>query len=178
MTLGKGNSGHTEWVEAAVQEYEGQLIRYACSFLRDLDRARDVVQETFLRLCRQDPARVDGHLAEWLFAVCRHRALDVIRKESRMTPLDEPEQEARADDQSSPEVVVEQQEQFSQVLQLLERLSANQQEVIRLKFQSGLSYKEISRITNLSVTNVGFLIHTGLKKLRQQMMAANDELLQ
>ena len=50
---------------------------------------------------------------------------------------------------------------------MLARLPENQQEVIRLKFQQGLSYKEISSVTGLSVTNVGFLIHTGLKRLRE-----------
>jgi RNA polymerase sigma-70 factor (ECF subfamily) len=41
--------------------------------------------------------------------------------------------------------------------------------VIRLKFQHGMSYKQISQITHLTVTNVGFLIHTGLKTLRRQL---------
>ncbi len=176
--MGEETLNRAEWVESAVEQYEGQLIRYAGAILRDVDRARDVVQETFIRLCRQDPARVDGHLAEWLFTVCRHRALDVIRKESRMTPLDESEQQARADDRSAPDATVEHHERASHLMRLLDRLSDNQREVIRLKFQSGLSYKEISRITDLSVTNVGFLIHTGLKKLRRQMEEANDELLQ
>ena len=39
---------------------------------------------------------------------------------------------------------------------------------IQLKFQNGLSYQEISEITRLSVSNVGFLIHRGLKALREQ----------
>ena len=42
-------------------------------------------------------------------------------------------------------------------------------EVIRLKFQSGFSYREISRISGHSVSNVGFLIHTGLKTIRRRM---------
>jgi RNA polymerase sigma-70 factor (ECF subfamily) len=50
-------------------------------------------------------------------------------------------------------------------------LPRNQQECIRLKFQSGLSYKQISDVTNLTATNVGFLIHTGLKTLRQRLAA-------
>ena len=50
---------------------------------------------------------------------------------------------------------------------LLEHLPENQREVIRLRFQCDLSYREISEITQLGVGNVGFLIHTGLKKLRQ-----------
>ena len=40
---------------------------------------------------------------------------------------------------------------------------------MRLKFQNGLSYKEISRVTELSVSNVGYLIHTAIQKLRQQL---------
>jgi RNA polymerase sigma-70 factor (ECF subfamily) len=56
-------------------------------------------------------------------------------------------------------------------LALVDSLSPNQREVIRLKFQSDLSYKEIAEITQLSVTNVGFLLHTGLKKLRALVLA-------
>ena len=54
-------------------------------------------------------------------------------------------------------------------MHLLDRLPETQQEVIRLKFQHGLSYKEISASTGLSVTNVGFILHTGIKRLRKLM---------
>jgi RNA polymerase sigma-70 factor (ECF subfamily) len=57
------------------------------------------------------------------------------------------------------------------VLALIDRLPPNQQEVIRLKFQNGFSYKEIARITELSVTNVGFLIHTAVTRLRREFAA-------
>ena len=50
-------------------------------------------------------------------------------------------------------------------------LPPNQREVVRLKFQSGLSYQEISGVTNLTVTNVGFLIHTAIKTIRRQLEA-------
>ena len=48
----------------------------------------------------------------------------------------------------------------------LRALPPNQQEVIRLKFQHGLKYKEIAAVTGLSVSNVGFLIHTAIKQMR------------
>ena len=62
-------------------------------------------------------------------------------------------------------------EQYAAVLQLIGRLPHNQQEVVRLKFQNGFSYQEISRITSLSVGNVGFILHTALKALRSEMTA-------
>ena len=52
------------------------------------------------------------------------------------------------------------------MLELLESLPPNQREVIRLKFQNGFSYQEISRISGHSVSNVGYLIHAGIKTLR------------
>ena len=54
-------------------------------------------------------------------------------------------------------------------MRLLATLSANQQEVVRLKFQAGLSYRQISEVTGLSVTNVGFLLHTAIARLRKRV---------
>ena len=51
--------------------------------------------------------------------------------------------------------------------EFLERLTENQRTVLVLKIQEGRSYREISDITGLSVSNVGFLIHRGLKKMAQ-----------
>src|SRR5690606_25592437 len=140
----------------------------------------DVVQDTFLKLCREERASLDGHLAQWLYTVCRNKALDVRRKESRMTALAEPA--ARDRDQNhrnghvpQPHEALEAQETTARILGHLAELTDNQQECIRLKFQHGLSYREIAAVLDLSVSNVGFLIHTGLKKLRQRMTSDNAE---
>ena len=75
------------WIRSAVARFEGPLVRYAAHIIGDLERGRDVVQDTFLQLCRQDPSKLDGYLAEWLFTVCRNQAMDVKRKENRMKTL-------------------------------------------------------------------------------------------
>ena len=82
-----GEVGRRKWICIALDRYEGQLTRYAQRLTGDTERARDVVQEMFLRLCRHRQSELDGHLAEWLFAVCRNKAIDVCHKESRMTTL-------------------------------------------------------------------------------------------
>jgi RNA polymerase sigma-70 factor (ECF subfamily) len=114
---------------------------------------------------------VDDHLAQWLFTVCRNRALDVRRKENRMSDANEIQLEAQATQEPEPSTVLEKKEELSRVLHILETLPPNQQEVIRLKFQNGLSYREIGEVTTLSVSNVGFLLHTGLKTVRQKLDA-------
>jgi len=163
------HSEKSEWMRSVLDRHEGPLLRYATRITGDLERARDAVQDTFVRLCAENRAKVDGHVAEWLFTVCRNRALDIQRKERRMKPMSETELEACVSQDPSPLADAERHESVSQVLRVVNTLPKNQQEVIRLKFQNGLSYKEISRITKLTVTNVGFLIHTAIKTIRQKL---------
>jgi RNA polymerase sigma-70 factor (ECF subfamily) len=160
-----------EFVQHAVARYQAPLTRYATRLLADEHRARDVVQDTFVRLMGQPPAVVDGHLAEWLFTVCRHRSFDLLRKEGRMKRFAEGEAERVAADEPRPGRALEQSETREALLRLIDHLPPNQQEVIRLKFQNGFSYKEISRITTLSTGNVGFLIHTAIQRLRREFAA-------
>ncbi len=58
---------------------------------------------------------------------------------------------------------------------MLDQLPDNQQEVVRLKFQNEMTYQEIADVTGLTVTNVGFLLHTALKRLRELLQ--NEQLL-
>ena len=127
------------------------------------------MQDTFLRLCSRQREEIGGRLAEWLFTVCRNRALDVLRKEGRMTRLgDEQVHTCRSPD-PDPADAAELRDSAARVLAGLDALPDSQRDVIRLKFQNGFSYREISRISGHSVSNVGFLIHTGLKTLRKRL---------
>lgn len=159
-----------DWFHAALERFERPLTRYAFVITGDLERARDVVQDTFLRLCRQNPAELDGHVAPWLFKVCRNRALDVRKKEARTLALEEHEAESRESPDPLPSETLERREGKTRVLALLRTLPENQREVIRLKFQNELSYREISDVTGLSVANVGYLLHRGLRSLRERLL--------
>lgn len=167
-------------VRRALEEFEGPLTGYAVSFVRDMEAARDVVQDTFLRLYQQDPDAVEVKLKAWLFTVCRNRALDVLRKEKRLIAVESKTWEQVPADTADPSAAMERDEAHLEVMRLVDRLPANQQEVIRLKFQGDMSYKEISEVTRLSVSNVGFLLHKGIKRLRElmeQKEAAGDPVM-
>ena len=122
-------------------------------------------------MCQQRRCDVEDHVAEWLFTVCRNRALDVRKKEGRMGELNEVELDRRSSGAEAPAAVAERNDTAAKVLALVGTLPVNQREVVRLKFQDGMSYKEISSITSLSVSNVGFLLHTAIKSLRTQLVA-------
>jgi len=151
-----------------VRQYEGPLTIYIARMLGDDDRARDVVQDAFLRLWQADRETVDGHVAKWLYTVCRNRAVDVCRKEHRMTTLDARKMDAEAAPGPPPRQAkpVEHAEDHGGVLALVSSLPERQQEVVRLKFQGGLSYREMADVMNTTVTNVGVLLHTAIKSIR------------
>lgn len=110
-----------------------------------------------------------GRLKAWLFTVCRNRAFDVIEKERRMTSLTEPITATRAHDGPGPDRVAEQRDTHAAVLDRLAGLPGNQQEVVRLKFQAELSYRQIAEVTGLTVSHVGNLLHHALKTLRAEL---------
>ena len=87
-----------------------------------------------------------------------------------MTRLSDEHTSACASADPGPAEALETRESAAQVLRALDNLPPSQREVIRLKFQNGFSYREISRISGHSVSNVGFLIHTGLKTIRRRLV--------
>ncbi len=164
--------GHGACVRQAFERFEGRLLQYARHLTGCEESARDVVQETFMKLCQSPPraGELNGQLASWLYAVCRSRAIDLQR---RARPLRISDSAAVNVDQAgatpSPATVAERTEQSQRIAALLAALPASQQEVVRLKFQQGLSYKEIAAVTGRTVNHVGVLLHTALKTLRNRM---------
>lgn len=167
--------GRLERIGSAIDEYQGRLIGFAARITGDLDSARDVVQDTFLRLCRQDLDEIADHLPAWLFRVCRNRALDVRKKEDPLEPFDDTSNESTHGISVDPHRLLEQSDNARRVLAAVAELPAAQQEVLRLRFQEELSYKEISAITQHSVSSVGFLIHTGIQRVRRRLGADATE---
>ena len=155
-----------ELVHVGLVEFESALIGYAASIVKDEDCAKDVVQDTFIKLYEQDPEKVKGSLKAWLFTVCRNRCFDIIRKEKRMINVEDDQLTVIRDAGDDPSRAAERADEHSNVIKFLDRLPENQREVMRLKFEGDMSYKEISQVTQLSVSNVGFLIHAGIKRLR------------
>lgn len=163
--------GRLERIRPAIDQYQGRLIAFAARITGDLESARDVVQDTFLRLCLQDLDEIADHLPAWLFRVCRNRALDVRKKEGPLEPLDDTRDAATHGVSVDPHRLLERSDTARLALAAVAELPAAQQEVLRLRFQEELSYKEISVITRHSVGNVGFLIHTGIQRVRRQLRA-------
>ena len=160
----------------ALSEFEVPLTRYAVSILGDIERSRDAVQDTFIRLYAQTPEAIEDKVKSWLFTVCRNRCYDILKKEKRMMRLDDDEIHSLPSSTDDPAQLMARQEDraklnsdLKKLLSSIEELPERQREVMRLKFQADLSYKEFGEELEITVSNVGFIVHSAFKKLREAM---------
>ncbi|TWU02045.1 RNA polymerase sigma factor [Neorhodopirellula pilleata] len=180
-----------EWLSDAVQCHQSRLLAYARGILRDRSSSQDAVQETFLQLCHKarqivatpEPptlAEFGQRLTPWLFKVCRTRVIDMQRKRTPQAFTSLPTRSDRGDDDVSagvtvvdtsptPDDVASMDEEQRRVADSIGTLTPRQREVLQLRIQSGLSYREIAEVTGLTPTNVGFHLHQAVNSLRQTL---------
>jgi len=162
-----------EAMEAIVAEHETPLLRYAARILNNPTTAQDVVQNVFIKLFRgwdtddEPPAQIRS----WLYRVTHNEAVDHIRRESRLHLLHEKQ---AADPVACPDgehcpAAPATEDRMALVLQHLGRLHPREQQVVLLRLEEGLSYKEISDVTGRSVGNVGNILHHAVQKLSRDL---------
>jgi RNA polymerase sigma-70 factor (ECF subfamily) len=162
-----GRATKRQTFEEIVQRFEIPLLQYARRITGDREQARDVVQETFVKFQRNGALQREEP-ATWLFTVCRNAALNVCRKERRMMYVDEEVIDSRESEQTMPFDHLEKREATGFLLRIVATLPTRQQEVIQLKFQNDLSYQQIAEVMHTTANNVGVLLHTALKTLRER----------
>ena len=167
--FGNKSKKKAAWVQSALERYERPLLQYSMSIVGEIERARDVVQETFMRLHNQEQENIEGHLSQWLFTVCRNCALKSLKKEDRYIYVEAQEFETKRCEGLTPLMELERKERVERLMELVKELPKNQYEVVRLRFHHHHSYQEISEITGLSVGNVGFLLNAAMRNLRSKM---------
>jgi RNA polymerase sigma factor (sigma-70 family) len=160
-------TGHLAEMEAIVAEHETQLLRYATRIVNNPTIAQDVVQNAFIKLFKawKPGTQPSAQMKSWLYRVTHNEAVDHIRKESRMRGHHDKqadETDACPDGHNCPPTFESKKEM---VLSLISKLKQHEQQVILLRLDQGLSYKEISDITGRSEGNVGNILHHAVKQL-------------
>lgn len=157
---------------ALVRRFETPLLRYARCLCGDA--ADDVVQEAFLRLARKPPSlpehdRAAAALASWLHSVTRNCAMELLRRDRRRKARES--RSASVDLVRSAFAHVEARDSRLAVERALDRLPADQREVLVLRLLCDRSYKDIAAITGRKIGTVSWLIATGMAALARDLAA-------
>jgi RNA polymerase sigma-70 factor (ECF subfamily) len=159
---------------AFLTRYQDSLLCFVAKLLGDHEAAQDVVQETFLVVARHPRRLLDVESCHnWLLRVARNLGIDHLRRLARhrrhaAAAAEQAAAEARAR-QDEEAAAIERDETCVRVRAAIERLKPRHRELLLLKVQEGKTYREISEITGLSVTNVGYLLHQAMKTLAARL---------
>ena len=143
--------------------------------VRDGAIAEDLVQETFLRVWNrvQGFDAEKGAIAPWLLAVARNRAIDYLRsvagRERNALEFEETDHPALFVDMEH-EILTS--DKARVIKGALEKLNANQRQVIELAYFEGLSQTEMAERMGQPLGTVKTWVRTALKNLREELGAA------
>ena len=170
----RGGESPAARMEDIVAEHETALLRYATRIVGNSWTAQDVVQNVFIKLFQQwQPGTPRGApLKAWLYRVTHNEAIDHLRHESRLRLLHEKQaQEEACADGTNCGADEDAEEKRERVLGCLRRLHPREQQVVLLRLEEGLSYREIGAITGRTEGNVGNILHHAVRKLANRLKA-------
>jgi RNA polymerase sigma-70 factor (ECF subfamily) len=156
-----------------VRRYQGALYRHLLRLAGSREQAEDLCQEAFIKLYRALPGFERGRtVAPLLFKIATN-----LWRDGRPDPLemaglgnpDSPDPSRRVADQ----VVLRLEHEA--IRQALQRLRSEYREVLSLRYDQGLSYREIAEVTGVSVGTVGTRLRRAVDALRAVLADHREE---
>ena len=158
------------------EELESPLIAYAYQILTDREEARDQVQEAFKRMIKEE--KLIEHPKAWLYRTTRNLCISHIRKHQRIQKEGEEKQldffasqMVETNDSNNPAEKLERSEKINRVVHFVSLLPQDSKNLLKMKFDKKLSYREISQQTGLTEGNVGYKLHHLMRNLADELKA-------
>lgn len=159
-------------LKTIIDENQAALLRYAERLLGDDILAQDAVQIAFIKYVKKRPGKLQNHRA-WLFKVLRNHCFNILRDQSRKAEIMLDENRVNSMKHSeTPDRKLMHSETEGILRQSINALKPRHKEVVILKLEHDKSYKEIAKILDLSVSNVGFILHSAMKELKNDLREA------
>lgn len=144
-----------------------RVFHYFCYKVGDPIVAEDLTAVTLEKawMKRQNFRFERGQIQGWLFGIARNVAIDHFRKNSKELDL---ETFSEFDLAPSFEDDIQRRLDYQFILKSLARFPDRERELIAMKYGAELSHREIARLTGLSESNVGTILHRVVEKLRTE----------
>ena len=142
----------------SVDQFSDHIYRYIVKQIRDDELAKDIVQESFIKLWERVDKIEYSKAKSWLFTTAYHTMIDIIRKRKFEQKVDELPQESHSSGYSDLKYWLD---------KGLETLPEIQRSVLLLRDYEGYSYLEIGEILNLNESQVKVYIYRGRIALKK-----------
>lgn len=173
----QSRAGDRQAFETLVRRHSNLVGSIAYNIVKDLEAARDVAQETFLKVARhldrlEDPAKFKA----WVSGIARTTSIDTLRKERGKTLSLDVMQSLGQDVEAPPEAPVgdgsgsvEKEELYERVLMALNSLPSIYREAMLLKHLRRMSYKQIGEYLNIAPATVESRLYRAKLLLKERL---------
>lgn len=167
--------GDAQALAAIYDRYHQPLYAYIYRRVGDVDVARDLTSELFRRFLEALDRNMgpDRHLQAWLYRTAHNLVIDYYRRRQHRQHLPLREELLSGDD--NPAAAAEVALETARVRVAFEQLTADQQQVLALKYLQGLSNDEVAVVMEKPVGAVKALQHRGLKALQRLLAPARQK---
>lgn len=158
----KGNKNR---FEVLVNKYGDYVFGYIFKQVKDRNIAEEVVQNTFLKAFR-NLGNFDRHkpFLPWIMKIARNDLMDHYRRESKRNAVDIDENfQNIMDNNSEPTRVLEEKERLMEIDNIINSMKDKYRTLILLKYIQDMSYEEISKELNISVSKVKWRLYEARK---------------
>ncbi|NQV73391.1 sigma-70 family RNA polymerase sigma factor [bacterium] len=166
-----------------IDRHQERVFGYLLGMVRDRETANDLFQETFLKVIsalsnERGSYTVQGKFLGWVLRIARNAALDYLRSRKKWTDVsssyaeDDVDYWDRLPDESpSADLLVHRSEQADVLKMCIDALPAEQREVLLLRHEADMTFKEIADLTGCSINTALGRMRYALINLRRQLTA-------
>lgn len=167
-----GSNDRTQYVERLYSQHSESLLRYLRSLLPSDEEAVDILQETYIRLLKQESLdRLEANSRAYLYTIATNLVRDCLRKRTaqhhdKHVPFDEVD---FSDTSSSPGDITAWQKSLDSLKQALLGLPPLTRRVFILRRFEQMTYPEIAKALNVSTRTVERHIHKAIKEMQLRL---------
>jgi RNA polymerase sigma-70 factor (ECF subfamily) len=159
--VARANRGDAAAFEELYRAHREWVVALAWRFTGNREDALDVLQDSFAYLFDRFPGfRLTSSLRAYLYPVVRHRSLSLARKRRKVVPIDR--------GSNPPDELTWRPEPAGDFARLIDDLSPEHREVVRLRFALGFTLDEIAAALELPLGTVKSRLHNALKTLKER----------
>ena len=149
-------------------EYADAIFRHCAFRLSDREKAKDVTQETFIRLWNYVREKNEVlNVKSFLYKIANNLIIDEYRRKETVS-LDRLQEESGFDVGFDDRKRIETEDEFARIKKVIDTIPKDYREAFILRHIDGLSVKEIAVIAGVSENVISVRIHRALSKIQQE----------
>lgn len=170
----RAGQGDRDAFGALVEQLQRPLYYAALRLLHHPQDSRDVVQRAFLKAWTKLPELEDpGRFRSWLFSISLNLARNHLRDQGRRQY--EPVQENTLVTPGRPSQRLEEQQRRQQLRQAMEALPERQREVVSLRIDAEMSFRDIGEAVGCTENSARVNYHHAMKRLQALMQGPQEQ---